>query len=175
MQGIRRCGWMMLVGLVCLTPLGCATVKTAIDRAVCDLTNPGQKREETSENTAKERNCRPGMTTLVFVSTTVSPDPATPGKDLCHRITYASCPAVPSQTYAVTVIRTVFYKGMKVWSDSDNNELKPGTWHIDSKIPLPSNASPGPYAVATTIKGSQINETKSAEFVVGTGSTRKER
>jgi len=149
----------------------CATTKEIIEktvgRASCDLRKPGMFQVKNTSETMKEHNCTYGLKMkLRIIDSSLIPSMVQGGDDLCHRVTYALCPSAPAETYAAKIDRSIIFKGKIVTTYSSNKELKPGTWDIDVKIPVPKDAQAGVYAVRTNIIVGNNYYSKVVEFQV---------
>ncbi len=131
-----------------------------IERAACNLNKPGFSKVKDTSETMEEYSCAYGSKMKFYlIDSDLKPSIVQGGTDLCHRVTYALCPSELATSYKAKIERVVIYRGNRVATYSSNKDLKPGTWDIDVKIPVPEDAKPGTYSVKTIIHiGNKIYE-----------------
>lgn len=153
--------------LVIASASGCATVTGVWEKLVFETRKPGEDRIKTTEETAAAYQQAPGKRPLfVLESAQVIPTTVSAGNKIAHRFIYAFVPEVPSQTLKGRVRREILFRGSSVLQDDTDMEFKPGTWHVDVRVPIPGRAEEGIYALVTTISIEQEVYRKEAEFRV---------
>ena len=103
---------------------------------------------------------------LRLEETWVLPEAVTPGNEVTHRIRYAFCPAIPSGTFKGSIIRTVLFKGKKLFHTSTDYEFKPGTWIVDAFIGIPKEVKSGAYALEVVLKYADQTTKETKSFIV---------
>lgn len=173
MRGKKYCLFLssLISVLICA---GCATVKDLHQQLVKSVRTPGEKMVISPEDTLRYNPCSDQKRdALVLFEAEVIPGRLSPGKEINHRIRYATCLAASSEAQKGEIIRAVYYKNHTVFRDRTKYEFKPGTWTVDAFIMVPDDAAPGTYTVDTTVicKGKSIR--KSNTFQVKNGQEEK--
>jgi len=164
---VRDSSLLLLVAgvLILISAPGCATVTGVWERLVFETRRPGEDRIRTTEETVvayqKASAKRP---LFVLERSEVIPTTVSPGGKIAHRFIYAFLPEIPSQTLRGRVRREIFFRGSSVLQDDTDMEFKPGTWHVDVRIPIPGRAEEGIYALVTTVSLGQGVYREEAEF-----------
>jgi hypothetical protein len=134
----------ILLVAVSLMLSGCAVYQGII----ADTRKPGDKMMRTPEKTKEKYACVSyGKRMLKLEEVQILPDVVASGKEINQRIQYAFCPFAPSETLKGSIIRTVLFKGNKVFQDTTAYEFKPGTWMVEVFIGIPKEAQSGVYVL----------------------------
>lgn len=82
----------------------------------------------------------------------VEPERLQPGGRFSHRVVYALCPADPTARLTAIVIRQLRGSaGSVLVQETDNLQLRPGTWASDEELAVPADTAPGRYRVTMTM------------------------
>lgn len=153
----------ILIGLLWSTAVSCAELKTKYhDFAQSigqDDRSPGEKMRLSAADVWYKEDC--GNRSLPFFrmdQNNIVPQSVRAGDKISHRIEYSMCSKTPDRPVRGRLITSVYYGSRPLQSEkTDNFEMKPGRWVVDTDIYVPSMARPGEYSVRTSFAGPGIN------------------
>jgi len=123
---------------------GCASIRWAVQKS---LRQEGLVNLALPEAVWKEYGCDEQDLPFFEIETyELIPRKVKPGGEFNHRITYALCPARPTEVLAGKLNTQILYKGKPILEENDPYEILPGRWRIDTFVEIPETAPPGIYS-----------------------------
>jgi hypothetical protein len=138
-----------LVSILIFT--GCASMQDLHQQFIESVRRPGEIMEKTPEETLQYYPSCSEQNIPALFETEIVPLRVLPGKEINHRIRYATCLTASSAPQNGEIVRTVYYERQAIFRDRTKYEFKPGTWTVDAFIRVSENARPGNYLVDTAI------------------------
>lgn len=111
---------------------------------------PGSKLVTPAEEVFAALDCaQKPLPFLIVEKNTLTPNPAKAGAELQHNLVYAFCPKAAGQADTGTLIRSLSFKGKRVFSDVTKGfSVTPGRTAVDAFLSVPAGAEPGTYVYA---------------------------
>ena len=160
-------GHSKVVAAVCALALlsGCASVRWAVLKS---MRREGLVNQAFPEVVWDEYHCDEQQLPFFQVETNeLIPPRVRPGGEFNHRMTYALCPAHPTEVVSGRLDTQILYKGEPIYQEvSEAYEFLPGRWRIDTFVEIPSSAAPGVYSYQMEFTSPQLRFERRLTFLV---------
>jgi len=131
------------------------------------LREPGERNAGFPDEIADEYHCEKRPLPFVHVEEDeLLPERLSPGDEFNHRMQYVMCPKDDTDVLSGRMVTRILYKGKPILNESVARDLQPGRWVVDSFVKLPSDATPGIYALETEFKSKRGGFSSRATFLV---------
>ncbi len=156
-----------VIAAVCALALlsGCASVRWAVQKS---MRQEGLVNQAFPEIVWEEYGCNDQDLPFFQIETNeLIPPKVKPGGDFNHRITYALCPARPTEVLAGRLDTQILYKGKPIYRETnDAYEFMPGRWRIDTFVEIPETAPPGVYSYQMEFESKSLKFERGLTFLV---------
>ena len=100
-------------------------------------------------------------------TTELIPPRVKPGGEFNHRITYALCPAHPTEVVTGRLDTQILYKGKPIYLETNEAyEFLPGRWREDTFVEIPESATPGVYSYRMEFTSEKLKFERGLTFLV---------
>ena len=150
---------------VLLLATSCASLRWSLQKSLRD---PGEHLESFPEEVWEEYDCDAQKRPFFIIEENeLVPPRVKVGGEFNHRMVYVMCPPRPTAVVAGRLSTRIRFRGDPIVRETtEDYEIKPGRWIVDSEVTLPENAEPGIYAYELAFKGSRLSFEKSLTFLV---------
>ncbi len=146
---------------------GCTTVRWAVQKS---MRREGIANVSFPEAVWEEYGCSEQELPFFQIETNeLIPLRVRPGGEFNHRITYALCPARPTEVIEGVLETRILYRGKAIFNHvSEQHEFLPGRWRVDTFVEIPGDATPGIYAYELLFTSDVLRFDRHLTFLVPT-------
>ena len=160
-------GHSKVVAAVCALVLlsGCTSVRWAVQKS---LRREGLVNQAFPEAVWNDYSCDDQELPFFRIETNeLIPPRVKPGGEFNHRITYALCPARPTEVLTGTLDTQILYKGKPIFQETNAAyEFLPGRWRLDTFVEIPASVEPGVYSYQIEFTSAPIQFEHGLTFLV---------
>jgi hypothetical protein len=158
-------GALLLAGCAGTPPL-LRKAEDVMQAAAAKLRMRGESNIANAASVARELDCgAKGAVPAKLESSTVLPERPRAGREINHRLVFATCP-LGGDDRAGTLTRRFTHAGRTLFEDSTPHTLKPGRWSVDVFVGIPAQAPPGPYRLEVKFARRGLHLESASDFIV---------
>lgn len=151
--------------MLCATATSCAELKKRYydfaETIGQDDRSPGEKMRLSPSEVWSREDCSNRILPFFRMDqNNIVPENVRPGEKISHRMEYSVCPRTADSAVRGRLTTSVYYGLRPIQTEkTDNFEIRPGRWVVDTDIYVPIGAMPGEYSLRTIFSSLEINFT----------------